>query len=33
MRAWSPQKSLDLSLYLMVAGKIALVALAFVHFG
>jgi hypothetical protein len=33
MRTWSWLKSSDFSLYLMVAGKIVLVALAFARLG
>jgi hypothetical protein len=33
MRTWSRSTSSDLSLYVMFAGKIALVVLAFLHWG
>jgi hypothetical protein len=33
MRTWSRLKSSDVSLYIMFAGKIALVALAFLRLG
>lgn len=33
MRAWSPQKSSDLSLYVMFASKMVLVALALLRLG